>query len=187
MGDLSLTKLKSSDFFWSSESIRAKNLAKRPAWKTPSGVFSTPRLDMDRLTFIYSEVSAMPTYRGKHHWGKMKAESKRLKSLVAQQEETQQVYWSMIEDAIPESDSDGTEQERVWTLKSKSSNAQCEITGHKALVRACKGKVDMVSSYALQFHQVLVNLCARPELGWAESPAKAEAAAIAACAASGTD
>merc|ERR1712187_1077741 len=134
-GDLSLTKLKTSDFFWSSESTRAKNLAKRPAWKTPSGVFSAPRLDMDRLTFIYSEVSAMPTYRGKHHWGKMKAESKRLKSLVAQQEETQQVYWSLIEDAIPESEDEDAEQERVWTQKSKATNVECEITGHKALVR----------------------------------------------------
>merc|ERR1712048_920579 len=159
-------------------------LTRRPPWKTPSGAFSTPRLDMDRLTFIYSEVSAMPTYRGKRHWKKMKTESKRLKSLVSQQEETQRVYWSLIESAIPESDSEDSEQERVWRQKSKASNALCEITGHKVLVSACQGKVDMVSSYALQFHQVLVNLCARKELGWSKDPSKAEAAAIKACAAS---
>jgi len=177
-GDLSLTRLKTSDFFPAAKSRMFPELQKRPTWKSPNGAFSAPRLDMDRLTFIYSEIAAKPTYQGKKHWHKMKFMSKRLRSLVAQQEQTQDVYWALIEAAIPGSDS---MQEHAWTQKLKSRNPSCEVAGHNALVKACKGKADMTSSYALQFHQVLVNLCAKEDLGWSSTPSKAVAAAYSAC------
>merc|ERR1712160_156990 len=134
---------------------------------------------MDRFTFIYSDAAAMPTYRGKKQAAKMRKASKRLRELTAQQELTQDTYWALIEYALPDSDK---LQERVWKQRVRAKNPACEIAGHDALVQACKGNIDMSSSFALQFHQVLVNLCAREELGWASEPSKAVDAARAVCA-----
>jgi len=120
----------------------------------------------------------MPTYRGKKHAAEMRKASKRLQGITARQELTQDTYWALIEHAIPDSDD---LQERVWMQKLRAKNPACEVAGHDALVQACKGKVDMSSSFALQFHQVLVNLCARKELGWATDPSKAVDAAQVVC------
>jgi len=177
-GDLSIAALKTVDFFYPAESVTALR-RKPPVFKLPKSAFSAPRLEMDRLTHMYSEASAMPTYRGKRHAAEMRKVSKRLQSLTAQQELTQDLYWSLVERALPDSDD---LQERVWKQKLGAKNPSCEIAGHEALVKACKGNVDVSSSFALQFHQVLVNLCARKELGWASEPSKAVDAARAVCA-----
>lgn len=175
-GDLSVAELKTADFFYPRTALAYSR--KPPAFRTPKSVFSAPRLDMDRRTFIYSEASAMPTYRGKKHAHEMKKASKRLQLLASIQDETQDTYWRLVEAALPDSDS---AQEKLWQQKQRPKNPACEIAGHDALVQHCKGKIDMVSSFALQFHQVLVNLCAHEDLGWTKDPSKAIAAAQAAC------
>jgi len=159
-GDTSLTSMKLSDFFYGSGLLLTKQ---RPAWKTPKGAFSAPRLAMDRATQMYSDASAQPTYQGKSHWRKMRVIGKKMKTLVASQEATQQIYWSLIETTLP---GDETLQELAWVQKMPAKRPACEIAVHNALVKSCKGKADMVSSYALQFHQVVVNLCKIPLTGW---------------------
>jgi len=159
-GDENLTSMKISDFFYGSGMVLTKE---RPAWKIPKGAFSAPRLAMDRATHSYSDAAARPTYKGKSHWREMRVVSKTMKTLMASQEATQQMYWSLIETALPD---DESLQERAWVQKMPAKRPSCEIAVHNALVKSCKGKADMVSSYALQFHQVVVNLCKIPLTGW---------------------
>lgn len=173
-GDLSVANLTLREFFYPAETgLRAAG--KRPKWHFPGGVFSAPRLAMDRLTEMYGDAAAKPTYAGKRHFAKLKQMSRRLSKKVAEQEDTQQVYWSLVETVI----SNEKEQEKIWTEKTKPSHKDCELHGHKALIRSCDA--DMTSSYALQFHQVLVNLCNRDELGWGANPHLAVKAVQAAC------
>jgi len=175
-GDLSIAKLKTADFFYPAVSIASPRI--RPVFKFPKSAFSAPRLEMDRFALIYSDAAAMPMYRGKKQAAEMRKASKRLRVLTAQQELTQDTYWALIEYALPDADE---LQEHVWQQRARAKNPACEIAGHDALVQACKGSTDVSSSFALQFHQVLVNLCAREELGWAADPLKAVDAALAVC------
>jgi len=174
-GDKSLTNMKLSDFFYGNAKVLAQN---RPAWKTPKDAFSAPRLAMDRVTHMYSDASAQPTYKGKSHWRKMKAMSAKMKTLVAAQEATQAIYWSLIEEALPD---DENLQELAWVQKMPAKRPSCEVAVHNTLVQSCKGKADMVSSYALQFHQVVVNLCKIPLTGWRHDTSQGVLAAKKVC------
>jgi len=173
-GDLDLTNLTTSAFFFgnTSEALRSKP----PHFKTPGGVFSAPRLAMDRLTHMYSNIAAMPTAHGKRRFAGLKHVSRQLKDKVADQEIAQQIVWSLVEQEL----SDDDEQERVWTMKRNPVNPGCELDAHDALLKHCR-QADMTSSYALQFHQVIVNLCGHPDLGWAEKPSKAVSAIAQVC------
>jgi legumain len=163
-GDLSIASLPTKEFFYPEDGdVTLRQASKPPKWHLPGGVYSAPRLSMDRLTHMYSDVAAKPTYAGKKHFSSLKQLSKRLKDKVAEQEATQQVYWSLVEHAVSEQ-----EQEAVWTQRAKPLNKECELRGHEALARECHA--DMTSSYSLQFHQVLVNLCSREDLAWAGDP-----------------
>ena len=90
-----------------------------------------------------------------------------LQDLLLQQRETQRVYWYLVESAYP---SDEAQQYKTWTTVSKPQNPQCELVVHKALVTYCGSKVDVTTAYALQFHQVVVNLCNSKDLDWANKP-----------------
>jgi hypothetical protein len=173
-GDLNLANLTTASFFYGnkSEALRAKP----PHFKTPGGVFSAPRLAMDRLTDMYSNVAATPTAHGKRRFAGLKHVSRQLKDKVAEQETAQQIVWSLVEQEL----SDDEEQERVWTMKRNPMNPGCELDAHNALLKHCR-QADMTSSYALQFHQVIVNLCGHPDLGWAEKPSKAVTAIAQVC------
>merc|ERR1712137_1067435 len=122
--------------------------------------------------------SAMPTYRGRSHWKKMRATSQRLTRLVQQQEATQKLYWELVSLAFP---SDEEKQDIAWSSQRKPLSPECEMQMHRALVDECQDTVDVVSSYALQFHQVVVNLCADSATGWGRDPTEAVAAARHAC------
>jgi legumain len=173
-GDMSIANLTTSEFFHgdNSETLRSKP----PHFKIPGGVFSAPRLAMDRLTDLYSDIAAMPTAHGKKLFAGLKHVSRQLKDKVAEQETAQQIVWSLVEQEF----SDDDEQERVWTMKRNPVNPACELDAHDALVERCK-QTDMTSSYALQFHQVIVNLCGHPDLDWAENPSKAVSAIAQVC------
>jgi len=175
-GDLSIASMTMSEFFYPDKSLAS--VRTKPNFNSPTSVFSAPRLDMDRRAFMYSDASAMPTYRSKQHAKKMKFASKQLQKLAARQEMTQDLYWALIENALPNSDE---LQDRVWKQKLLAKNPACEVVGHNALVQSCKGKVDVTSSFALQFHQVLVNLCSIPRIGWSSDPTKAASAARMVC------
>merc|ERR1719163_340245 len=101
-GDLDLTKLKTSAFFYGdvSKALRAKP----PHFKTPGGVFSAPRLSMDRLTNMYSNIAAMPTAHGKRRFAGLKYVSRQLKEKVAEQEIAQQILWSLVEQELANDD-----------------------------------------------------------------------------------
>lgn len=77
------------------------------------------------------------------------------------------------------------EQKRLsaWDSVHSPDHPECEVQGHMALVDACKDKLDMTTAFAMQFHQVMVNLCSDDLLGWGASPAKAATAAREVCAA----
>merc|ERR1712178_330995 len=51
-------------------------------------------------------------------------------------------------------------QEGARRLREKPNNPACEKTTHVTLHKRCATKFDAGSGFALQFHQVIVNICA---------------------------
>jgi len=69
----------------------------------------------------------------------------------------------------------------AWKARKSPKQPACEKRVHNALVKRCRGWADVITSYALQFHQVVVNLCADRDLTWGKHPALGETVAAHAC------
>jgi len=175
-GDLSIGDLTIADFFYGDSQSDVELAAPFSApWIAPTEVFAAPRLAMDRHQFEYSEASAMPTFHGEEHWRRMLAATHALQSLLDQQKQTQQLFWDLVNVAIP---LNVTRRYEIWTTASKPLNARCEMQTHRALLDVCDA--DVSTSYGLQFHQVVVNLCAEKAV-WDGNPDQGVAAVNLVC------
>merc|ERR1711865_649712 len=68
----------------------------------------------------------------------------------------QTVYWDLVGYVYP---GEPDKVNGTWMSITAPLNPTCELELHRALVSSCSSAVDLGSSYALQFHQVVVNLC----------------------------
>jgi len=177
-GDLSIGDLTVADFFYGDSQADIKLAAPfSTPWVPPTEVFAAPRLAMDRQQFEYTEASAQPRFHGERHWRRMLRATDTLQSLLDQQKKTQALYWDLVMLAAPDS---YDERHAIWSIASKPANPKCEMRVHRAMMNHCDGNL-VGSSYALQFHQVVVNLCADNALHWAAHPQLGVAIAIQAC------
>jgi len=179
-GDLSMGDLKVSEFFYghSQSDIKLATPFESP-WVQPTQVFAAPRLAMDRHQLAYTEASARPTFHGEEQWRLLLNATNDLQNLLTQQKETQQLHWDLVNLAIPQNK---TKRYQMWTTSVRPLRPQCELDVHRALIEFCDNKVDVSTSYALQFHQVVVNLCADDELLWGSRPGLGVNTAKRACA-----
>merc|ERR1712127_876661 len=104
-----------------------------------------------------------------------------LQSLLIEQKQSQQLYWDLVMLAYP-TKADYDARMKIWTTVMKPLNPECEKRVHNELLKRCSEKgPDVRTSYALQFHQVVVNLCSVDILGWGANPHIGEGFADVAC------
>jgi len=179
-GDLSLGNLKVSDFFYGDSQSETKLATPLEApWVAPTQVFAAPRIAMDRHQHEYDEASARPTFHGEEHWRRLLNATDDLQNLLTEQREVQQLHWDLVNLAIPQNK---TKRYEMWTTAARALRPKCELEVHRALIEYCDNQVDVSTSYALQFHQVVVNLCADDELLWGAVPGLGVNTARRACA-----
>lgn len=167
-GDLSIGDLTVKDFFYG-DSTRLSAPFSSP-FVAPTDVSAAPRLAMDRHQLAYSEVSAMPLFHGEARWRQMLNATQDLQDLLDEQKTTQQLYWDLVMYAFP-GEQGYDDRYRAWTTKSPPLHPACEKQVHETLMKFCtQSNVDVTTSYALQFHQVVVNLCSDDKLGWGANP-----------------
>lgn len=179
-GDLSIGDMLVSDFFYGDSESDIKLASPFPTpWVAPKAVYAAPRLHMDATQFEYTEASARPTFHGEQHWIRMLRATDNLQGLLHQQKQTQELYWDLVMIAAPDS---YDQRYSIWTSTSQPKNPKCELQVHLALFENCPAKGWLVaSSYALQFHQVVVNLCSDSDLGWGNHTERGVQAATEAC------
>jgi len=85
------------------------------------------------------------------------AAGKALQVQLNQQQAAEATFRQLAELSYP---GDLKSQEAVRRLREKPNNPMCEKTTHVTLCKSCASKFDAGSGFALQFHQVIVNICA---------------------------
>jgi hypothetical protein len=85
-----------------------------------------------------------------------------LKAQLAQQEAAEATFRRIVELSYPE---DKEKQMAVRRLRERPENPTCEKEAHLAVRKSCAGKFDAASGFALQFQQVIVNICADVQRG----------------------
>lgn len=108
----------------------------------------------------------------------LKKATRLLQRKLQEQENVQDAHWKLAKHAYH---GDKVAAEGAWKARKSPKQPACEKRVHNALVKRCRGWADMTTSYALQFHQVVVNLCADRDLTWGKNPALGEAVAAHAC------
>lgn len=178
-GDLSMGELAVGEFFYGdSQSDIQLATPLLPQWHHPAAVFAAPHLAMNRRQLGYSDASAQPLFHGIDGWRRTLQATADLQELLNEQKDTQALYWDLVRSAYPESQD---QRHKAWTIGTSPQNAECEVEVHRALVVFCTGKVDLRTAYALQFHQVVVNLCNDEELHWDTTPERGASTARLAC------
>jgi legumain len=85
-----------------------------------------------------------------------------LQAQLAQQEAAEATFRRIAELSYPE---DKEKQMAVRRLRKRPENPACEKDAHMAVRKSCAGKFDAASGFALQFQQVIVNICADVQRG----------------------
>merc|ERR1719198_353244 len=109
---------------------------------------STREADLHRLYSIYSDATTSL---------ERLAAGKKLDQEVAKQLAVEKAYRKFAEIAYP---GDEEKQKAARRRTEKPDNRDCEMDGHGAFRRYCSDQFDANSGFALQFHQVVVNVCA---------------------------
>merc|ERR1712072_70075 len=78
-----------------------------------------------------------------------------LQAQLAQQEAAEATFRRIAELSYPED-----KEMAVRRLRERPENPACEKDAHMAVRKSCAGKFDAASGFALQFQQVIVNICA---------------------------
>mmetsp|Transcript_43191 Transcript_43191/g.91802 ORF Transcript_43191/g.91802 Transcript_43191/m.91802 type:complete len:473 (-) Transcript_43191:216-1634(-) len=174
-GDLSMVNMSIADFLYAADHVDA---AAQPGLVPPKEVFSARRIDMQRLTHMYTDLSAKPTSPHRHmEWPRLQFYSKAMRALARREDLVQAAFRNLIAYAYP---MDEEKRVAVWTANSDANNRDCEVGVHDAMRKSCTA-FDINSGFALQFHQVVVNLCADTVLGWGSRPQSAIDAGSRAC------
>lgn len=184
-GDIaSFEKFTLSEFFYPDPATAAVgNLTtfRRPKFVKPKAVYSAMAAESERLQQTYREASAVPLRDGEWKFRKLKRATNRLQKKIQNQENVQNTIWKMIKRAYKGHDQAEQARDIAWRGQRRPERPSCEKAVHKALVRSCGNKADMTTAYALQFHQVVVNLCGDDSLGWGQDPSLGETGADSAC------
>jgi len=109
---------------------------------------SARQLDLHRWFQLYT--SAESSQQRMEFGREMQAELKR-------QQAAETAFRRFAQIAYPH---DEEAQEVAWTSTRKPDHPECEIAGHKAFAKFCGEDFDANSAFALQFHRVVVHVCA---------------------------
>jgi glycosylphosphatidylinositol transamidase (GPIT) subunit GPI8 len=153
------------EFFYP-DGLRAPEVAVRlPPWREPKTVYSQPRIEQQIIYDAYTEASALPLEEsGEVKWEQMQQATRTMKDKLLNQERVQNVYWNLVQIATK---GNPGHRDRSWREKRKARQQSCEVGAHRVLMQECGGRgTDLTTAYALQFHQVVVNLCGDPDLSW---------------------
>lgn len=77
-----------------------------------------------------------------------------LQQELARQQAAEKAYMKFVEIALP-----AAQGQHALTIVAMPSNAACELGAHQAFREQCSDKFDANSGFALQFHQLVVNVC----------------------------
>lgn len=137
------------------------------------GPVSARRVDLQRLYKMYTAAETT---------GERLEAAQRLHAELARQRAVEVAYLRLAELAYP---GDVVAQERLQQLREPPDQPECELAGHAAIRESCAGQFDANSGFALQFHQVMVNICAAVARGLNFDVVSGGRAACAASASSG--
>jgi len=104
-------------------------------------------IHLHRLLHVYRKAEG--------HTARLTAAS-RLQSELAQQEQVDWVFRHFVALIYP---GDRAKQAVLEQAKSKPNHPDCEMRAHYALSKACAHRFKATSSFALGFHQIVVNAC----------------------------
>merc|ERR1711981_1022058 len=90
------------------------------------------------------------------------AAGKALEAQLAEQQVVEATFRRIVELSYP---GDEDRQKTVRRLQERPTNMECEKGTHLALRKSCAGKFDAGSGFAMQFQQVVVNICADVQRG----------------------
>lgn len=148
-GDKSFTSDKVSDFFGNKASeLELGRRHKHHHHHKPRNDVSAREAHLRELESRYAHTKSAAT--------RMKL-AKKMQKLLKTQEGAQAVYVRLTELAYP---GEYTRQHEARSLKHKPNQPECELAGHKAILESCADQFDANSGFVLQFHQVVVNVCA---------------------------
>jgi len=145
-GDQSFIDDRLSDFLGGSEQAKLK---------------STAEISADRsLWQSHSATLADLRYSVAQYEAQTSSEARLLKGLLLHDEVRKQVlvehaFRELARIAYPDEASQRSLRSRVEQPKHRN----CEVAGHRAFRQHCQGLFDAGSSFALSFHQIIVNLC----------------------------
>jgi len=80
-----------------------------------------------------------------------------LRAQIAEQQTAESTFRRIVELSYP---GDEHKQKAVRRLHEKPDSPECEKGTHMALLKSCARKFDAGSGFAMQFQQVIVNICA---------------------------
>jgi len=109
---------------------------------------STREVDLYRLYQLYN---AAKTGQERQQMGV------ELQAELAMQQAAESAYRAFAKIAYPGNEE---KQKAARRLRNKPDNMECEMSAHEAFGKYCQHKFDFNSGFALQFHQVVVNVCA---------------------------
>lgn len=151
-GDLSFTNEDVSEFVGDVSQVSLRNgAASDDAVATTiahRSAMSARHVDLHVKYFKY--VSATTSHERMAAAAKMQAE-------LEKQQAVERVYAKLAELAYPE---DLAAQRELRLSREPPAHKECELAGHAAIRTQCAGQFNANSGFALQFHQVVVNLCA---------------------------
>jgi len=143
--DLSFKSDFVSEFIGSKGGVNVGNYAAEA--NALESAVSARELDLNRWYHLYNHAE---TGEERQQMG-----VKLQQELLAQQR-AESAYRRFAEVAYP---GDVEAQKAARRLKHKPDYMECEMDAHKAFAKYCQGEFDANSAFALQFHQVVVNVC----------------------------
>jgi len=144
-GDLSFTSDPFSEFIGEKgSSLRGPATDVNPS----TSAVSARSIHVDTLYWAYSSAKSTDErlYAGE-----------RLQALLGEQQAAELTFRKFTQIAVP---GDADKQSMLWHAKESPRYAQCETLGHVSFVNHCQSQFNAKSAFALQFHQVVVNVCA---------------------------
>jgi legumain len=145
--DLSFQKDYVSEYI-GNQSGALQSSSSIPAEDRLASSVSTREADMYRLYHLYNTAK---TGQERQQMGV------ELQAELTKQQAAESTYRAFAEIAYPGNEE---KQKAARRLRNKPDNMVCEMSAHEAFGKYCREKFDFNSGFALQFHQVVVNVCA---------------------------
>eukprot|EP00928_Gymnodinium_smaydae_P078884 TRINITY_DN62942_c0_g1_i1.p1 TRINITY_DN62942_c0_g1~~TRINITY_DN62942_c0_g1_i1.p1 ORF type:complete len:445 (+),score=130.75 TRINITY_DN62942_c0_g1_i1:67-1401(+) len=155
-GDLSFTKDSVAEFVGDApQSLGASNGQTSAANATSARRSAVSARHVDLHAVYHKYVSAATSQERLAAAAKMQSE-------LAKQQAVESVYAKLAALAYP---GDADAQSALRHDREPPVHRDCEMAGHAAIRTECAGQFNANSGFALQFHQVVVNLCAAVSRG----------------------